>query len=455
MWGFLVRKKRSLRMKFSVAIAILSLTIGFLITFSGYQLYNQHNIEMYSERGEALVEATGERINWDKISSYAVSLVKDEEYYETLNEMRTLARSGGVEYLYVLYPIDEDGAIYIYDSDESDDRCELGDYTKWEAEFGDSTEALLRGEEVDPFIADSEWGQLLSIYEPFYDSTGRFAGYLGVDYPAERLIAERNTYISELALGAVGIAIVITLIFLVLFRRLVLNPLNTIVHAAENYSIVSKDGTTQSSDSIKELEIHTKDELQVLGKSLKYMDATIRDYIENLERATKRAETDSLTGLMNRESFMTQVMRIVVHDKPDASAFLMIDIDDFKGINDSYGHSVGDEVLEYVALEIKSAFRTGDLVARMGGDEFAVFCHGQMTRDNIEKRVENLISLVRNSRVRDTIRLSISIGVVFAQGVEIPSSQTLYSQADMTLYRVKDNGRDGYVIMNYEQKRVQ
>ncbi|MGI6105606.1 MAG: hypothetical protein ACOYD7_05370 [Raoultibacter sp.] len=144
--------RRSLGMKFSILIALMSLIMGFLIIFIGYQLYYQQSIEEYSARGDALVRGTAEVVNWDKIAHYAETLETDDEYDETLEEMRTLAHSGGVEYLYMLYPYDDHGAIYIYDTDESEDRCELGEYTDWESEFEDNTAALLRGEEVEPFI---------------------------------------------------------------------------------------------------------------------------------------------------------------------------------------------------------------------------------------------------------------------------------------------------------------
>lgn len=425
--------------------------MGFLIIFIGYQLYYQQSIEEYSARGDALVRGTAEVVNWDKIAHYAETLETDDEYDETLEEMRTLAHSGGVEYLYMLYPYDDHGAIYIYDTDESEDRCELGEYTDWESEFEDNTAALLRGEEVEPFIQETEWGSLLSIYVPFEDSQGNFVGYLGVDYPAEKLVQEQNRYITNLSIAAVIIAIVVTLVFLIILRRLVLKPIDKIVDAAEGYYIDESSGKTRTSSSIKELNIETQDELQTLNESLKYMDSTIEEYIENLEHAEKRAETDSMTGLLNRESFKDYVTLLLNQEPKSTNAFMMLDLDEFKSVNDTFGHLAGDEVIEAAVSEIRKMFRSTDLVARMGGDEFAVFCRGPITPENVESRARQLLEAIRKVRVHGKISFSVSLGIVYFKSEDVHSYQALYMQADIALYEAKEGGRDRYVMKDYEE----
>lgn len=440
---------QSLSLKFTVIIAFMSLLIGFLIILFGYQLYNQQNIEEYSERGAALVRATAEVVDWDRMSHYAKTLEKDDEYYRTLDEMRTLARSGGVEYLYVLYPYDDRGAVYIYDTDESEESYDLGDYVDWESEFESNTAALLRGEEVDPFISNSEWGWLLSIYVPFYNSSGEFAGYLGVDYSADTLMAEQNRYIGQLALVAVVVAVAVTIIFLLILRRLVLKPINEIAKAAGEYLIEDIQDKEDASNSITKLNIKTNDELKTLDESLKYMDSTIKEYIENLEYATRRAETDSMTGLLNRESFKEYVSLVLNQEPKTTNAFMMIDLDEFKPINDTYGHLIGDEVIEACVSAIRKMFRSTDLVARMGGDEFAVFCRGPITRENVEKRAQHLGETISAIRVHDEIAFTVSIGVVYFDASDVPSYQSLYMQADIALYEAKGHGRNTYIINDY------
>ncbi|MGI6105602.1 MAG: GGDEF domain-containing protein [Raoultibacter sp.] len=427
----------------------MSLLIGFLIIFFGYQIYERQNIEQYSERGAALVNGAGEVVNWDKIPHYANTLEEDAEYAKTLEEMRTIAHSGGVEYLYVLYPVDEHGAIFIYDTDESEDRCELGYYTDWETEFGDMTDELLNGEEIEPFIEETDWGWILSIYVPFTDSEGNFAGYLGVDYPAETLLAEQNKYILQLSIVAIIVTVIITLIFLFILDRLVLRPINEIVSAAENYSIDNVQGKTVTSDSFSQLNIATRDELETLDRSLKYMDSTIKEYIDNLEHAEKRAETDSMTGLLNRVSYEDYGSLTLNRTQGIAHAFLMIDLDEFKTVNDTYGHATGDAVIEACVKTIQTMFRSTDLVARLGGDEFAVFCNGPITFENAEKRAIQLCENIRQVRVEDKISFSVSVGVLYFNTAEVTSYQSLYMQADEALYEAKENGRDGYVIKSY------
>lgn len=426
----------------------MSLLIGFLIIFFGYQLYNQQNLEEYSERGSSLVSAAGEAVNWDSVPRYAETLTKDSDYDKTLENMRTIARSAGVEYLYVLYP-KGDGAIFIYDTDESDERCDLGYYTEWETEFGEETENLLNGYSDSPVIKDSEWGWILSIYEPFNDSKGNFVGYLGVDYPAEKILAGQNQYIQQLALIAIIVTVVVTILFLLILQRLVLKPINEIVDAADSYVLDESNGNVESSNSITNLKITTNDELETLDKSLKYMDLTIKDYIENLEYANRRAETDSMTGLLNRESFKDYVTLVLAQEVKSTNAFMMIDMDEFKTINDTYGHLTGDDVIEACVTAIRKMFRATDLVARMGGDEFAIFCRGPITRENAEKRANQLCENIRALRVHDTISFTISVGLVYFDSADVDSYQSLYMQADVALYEAKARGRDGYVVKDY------
>lgn len=438
--------KQSLSIKFSVVIALMSLTIGFLIVFASYQIYDQQNIEQYAERGKALVNATAEVVDWDRIGHYVDTLEEDEAYEETLEEMRMLARSGGVEYLYVLAPVDEQGAVYVYDTDESEERLELGEYTDWDTAFGGNVEELLRGEEVEPFITHDEWGWLLCIYVPFYDSQGDFVGYLGVDYQAEKLVQEQQAFIAKLAVVTIIVAVVVTIIFMLILRHLVLKPINRIATAANSYLIEESDGEVSSTNSITDLKIETNDELQTLDESLKYMDSTIQEYIENLEHANRRAETDSMTGLLNRESFKDYATLLLTQEPTSTNAFMMIDLDNFKTVNDTYGHLVGDDVIEACVKEIRKMFRATDLVARMGGDEFAVFCRGPITFDNVEKRAEQLCDSIRGVRINEEISITISVGVVYFDTADEHTYHDLYLQADVALYEAKAKGRDGFVI---------
>lgn len=176
----------------------------------------------------------------------------------------------------------------------------------------------------------------------------------------------------------------------------------------------------------------------------KYLAKTYNDIYEvnsaNEALLRYKAEHDPLTGTINRGAF--EQMRLLLKTEPNPIALLIIDVDKFKEINDSYGHETGDQVLKKVAKLIREGFREKDHVARIGGDEFAVI----MT--NSTPKLESVIAGKANM-MNETLmnpedglpKVSLSIGVAFSsQGF----SDELYRNADKALYKVKERGRRGY-----------
>ncbi len=158
----------------------------------------------------------------------------------------------------------------------------------------------------------------------------------------------------------------------------------------------------------------------------------------------RKASRDQMTGLLNRESFMAQidVLRLV----PAGGALLMVDVDHFKQINDSYGHPVGDEALMRIAAAINAATRRDDLVGRIGGEEFGAFLVGadveeaQRVGQRLRQAVEALDFQVAGQRVA----LSVSVGGAVAKGETVLAD--LFRKADGLLYQAKNAGRNKVII---------
>lgn len=159
-----------------------------------------------------------------------------------------------------------------------------------------------------------------------------------------------------------------------------------------------------------------------------------------------RAEHDPLTGIMNRGTFdeLKQYLKV----NPCALALLIIDIDNFKQINDGYGHEVGDEILKKVAKLIKESFRSNDYPARIGGDEFAVIVTEIMPemKTSLLKKAAMMNEILKNPS-DDLPPVSLSIGIAFGKN---GFADDLYTKADRALYIVKENGRCGCRI--YEEE---
>ena len=159
---------------------------------------------------------------------------------------------------------------------------------------------------------------------------------------------------------------------------------------------------------------------------------------QNKERLEYEATHDELTGAYNRAGYEA-VCRVACCDD---YALILLDIDEFKQINDRLGHDVGDKVLIRVAEELRQQFRSGDYICRIGGDEFVVImtkvgpAHSDMIRRKIDAVNGKLLGADDASLVA-----SISVGVAF--GNEKNGVKSVFKRADNALYEVKNNGRSG------------
>jgi diguanylate cyclase (GGDEF)-like protein/PAS domain S-box-containing protein len=166
------------------------------------------------------------------------------------------------------------------------------------------------------------------------------------------------------------------------------------------------------------------------------------------ERLAELALQDALTGLANRTVFLDRLTAVAAGQRETGHRFgvVYIDVDDFKHINDTHGHSTGDELLVACARRLISALRPGDTTARLGGDEFAVLLTplaGPSEAEEIARRL--LADLTRPYRIGDgRIETSVSIGVALHHPDD-PGSATL-ALADDAMYRAKQAGKGRYVI---------
>jgi len=160
---------------------------------------------------------------------------------------------------------------------------------------------------------------------------------------------------------------------------------------------------------------------------------------EHQEKLSYEASHDELTDLYNRKMF--EEMRLELVDK--GIAMLLIDVDYFKSVNDTYGHAVGDQVLKNVASILAHSFRLEDYVSRIGGDEFAVIMRHMDS--NLKYVVEAKIQHVREmlAATQDLPPVTLSIGISFS---ERDNREDVYHKADLALYDVKERGRNGYAF---------
>jgi len=208
---------------------------------------------------------------------------------------------------------------------------------------------------------------------------------------------------------------------------------------------------SSKSTSIAPPELRLEQALQLLrqsGHELPVGDpnnaAWLQELINSLVEMSSR---DALTGLANRRSFDLALAREIdrVARAGEPALLLALDIDHFKQVNDSHGHPTGDMVLKAVAAALLDSVRPMDLVARVGGEEFAIIMpncassFGQAVAERVRRRVEGMSVAIG---AKQQIKVSISIGGAFAPQW-VRSSPTLWKErADVQLYHAKAQGRN-------------
>ncbi len=167
--------------------------------------------------------------------------------------------------------------------------------------------------------------------------------------------------------------------------------------------------------------------------------------IELIEKLNKQATTDPLTGVYNRRFFMDSCQKNIAlaKRKKEPLSILMIDIDHFKQINDTYGHAIGDEVIQKLSSIMQESQRKSDVIARYGGEEFLILLpdtpyeSAKEVAQKLRKKVEESFVETHND---EKIRFSVSIGVATINKED--SCQKLMHNADKALYQAKESGRN-------------
>ena len=190
--------------------------------------------------------------------------------------------------------------------------------------------------------------------------------------------------------------------------------------------------------------------INYLYSNMKFKEFKKKHFLQN------ESYHDPLTELYNRRYVERYVeMNLEVSE---VGAMILIDLDNFKNVNDVLGHEKGDELLCQVSKILQSNFRKSDCVARIGGDEFLIIMPQIMNRENVAEKVRKILRefpiIVRAEHTDKCVEVSLSVGVIFTKYGEENDYEDLYRRADNYMYKAKKNGK-GCAVMEGKGNREQ
>ncbi len=211
----------------------------------------------------------------------------------------------------------------------------------------------------------------------------------------------------------------------------------------------SRNGTYLNGRRIRREKLENGDKITIGETILRFdlLDEIDREYQRQIHRLISH---DDLTGLLSSRSFFSELRREAARATAEKRPFcvIMMDGDNFKSVNDSYGHLTGSKTIEEIGFSIMTSLRTGDAAARFGGDEFAAFLldadlpQGLIAAERIRTGIESYdFSVLRQGQAKETHHITVSIGVSsFPEDSSDPIE--LVEMADSALYRAKRGGRN-------------
>lgn len=215
---------------------------------------------------------------------------------------------------------------------------------------------------------------------------------------------------------------------------------------------------------IKEMYLNTKEEWVWIKSRYVYIKdsetddiciyvsiSDVDEKVRESEQLVINATIDQLTGIYNRATLQSMIedkLSQAAQEGIAAGTMILLDVDSFKSINDKLGHPTGDLALKTVADNLRSIFRSNDIIGRLGGDEFCVFMEGVVEEEIVKNRLREINKIcqkVYSLPGKGKIHASVSIGA-FICNFKVDSYDEIYQMADEALYHTKENGKNSYTI---------
>jgi diguanylate cyclase (GGDEF)-like protein len=465
--------KRKLFFSHFLAVILVSGSIGSFFYLNAVDsLIN--NLQDRLKYSAALISQAVDARRLEKIQTK--SDTAHPEYQEYLDMLRTFRKTNpDIAYLYLMRRVGEK-VVFVIDSDETSTQAMPGQ------EYKQRIQSLMEGflwPSVDREIYTDQWGSFMSGYAPIKNSEGRYL--IGVDMRATEVKNKlRNLRISGII--SLFVSIILAFLFSRFLSRHFTTPIQVLVSrcssiakgrlderiefrtgdeidglfAAVNDMSANLNTSQEKNRQAEEALRRSRDELEIRvidrTKDLQELNEKLMQEIFERKRVEEKlalaATTDPLTELMNRRAMLEQLKYHVARYNRNNLPFaiLLLDLDNFKDINDTHGHDVGDQILKEVGVQLHRSTRSQDLVSRWGGEEFLVLLPdtdlngGRVAAEKVRGQIAAQVFSVEQKQ----LTLTISIGV--SEYSEGKTLESCIKNADTALYEAKRQGRNRVVV---------
>ena len=382
------------------------------------------------------------------VAHYA-HLEKTPEFKKVHAELTNLQEVCDVDCLYIAVVVGEDKVfVYLVDAAE-EDACPTGCIDPlYEVNYRVIDDPAIG---FPAYVTNTGYGWLVSAGAPIYDDNGEVVSYAFADYSMDLIRQQENDYLYVLSGALLALTVVLCVLVAFVVRRFITRPLNILSKAASRYC--APEGTERS--TFANLDIRTHDEIEELHKSIIQMEHDIDSYIDNLvatraqlkdtrreaDKMNALAHKDALTGLRNKLAY-DQEFAVLEHElKMGETAFglAIVDLNDLKVVNDTYGHECGNVSLTKVSLVICNVFAHSP-VFRIGGDEFVVVLRNG-DYDKAEALVaefqQTLAGLQADEALEPWERISAAIGYALFDPKQDADVESVFRRADKEMYMNK------------------
>ncbi|MBD3789195.1 MAG: EAL domain-containing protein [Campylobacterales bacterium] len=297
--------------------------------------------------------------------------------------------------------------------------------------------------------------------DEFYYAAARLITQVGDVY----FIAHLNKSTLLKALAENRIKLVVILLLVTLFVLMILQWFVNYRLTIPLHQLMEQIKKLEGGDYSLSEPLQTGDELEVISNNINQLAQTINKRESQLKASKKSLEFlshhDALTALPNRRFFMLRLNQAIDNAERTKTklAVLFMDIDQFKYLNDTLGHDIGDQLLQKVAKRLDQIMRSSDMLARIGGDEFNIFMEDIKTIKDIEATLTKILEIFNEPFQcgDETISVTASIGIAIYPD-DGKDSTTLIKNADMAMYAAKDEGHNSYsfftqTLANYTKER--